>query len=63
MNKPSNEIMAIICSLAANALQQNQIWQDEIETLGYESREMEYCNKEKESLKLLDEWIDQVEAE
>jgi len=55
--------MAIICSLAANALQQNQIWQDEIETLGYESREMEYCNKEKESLKLLDEWIDQVEAE
>jgi hypothetical protein len=63
MDKPSNEIMAIICSLAGNARQQNKIWQDEIETLGYESREMEYCNKEKEDLKLLDEWIDQVEAE
>ncbi len=62
MDKPSNEIMAIICSLAANALQQNKNWEDAIETHGYMA-EMEYCNKEKESLKLLDEWIDQVEAE
>jgi hypothetical protein len=56
MDKPSNEIMAIICSLAANALQQNKNWEDAIETHGYMA-EMEL------SLKLLDEWIDQVEAE
>lgn len=54
--------MAIICSLAANALQQNKYWEDAIETHGYMA-EMEYSNKEKESLKLLDEWINKVEAE
>ena len=58
----SNEVMAIICSLAANAWQENKNWEDAIETHGYMA-EMEYCNKQKEDLKLLDEWIDKVEAE
>ena len=54
--------MAIICSLAANAWQENKNWEDAIETHGYMA-EMEHCNKQKEDLKLLDEWIDKVEAE
>jgi dihydrodipicolinate reductase len=62
MDKPSNTVMAIICSLAANAWQENKNWEDAIETHGYMA-EMEHCNKQKEDLKLLDEWIDKVEAE
>lgn len=58
----SNEVMAIICSLAANAWQENKNWEDAIETHGY-MPEMEYCKKQKEDLKLLDKWIAQVEAE
>jgi hypothetical protein len=63
MDKPSNKIITLIDSLVYNAWEQNKIWQDAIETLGYESREMEFCNREKEDLKLLDEWIAKVESE
>lgn len=62
MEKPSNEVMAIICSLVANAMQENDQWHESILNHGY-MPEMQFCNKQKEDLKLVDEWINKVESE
>jgi hypothetical protein len=62
MEKPSNEVMAIICSLVSNAMQENDQWYESILNHEY-TPEMQFCNKLMEDLKLVDEWINKVESE
>lgn len=62
MEKPSNELMAIICILVSNAMQENEQWHESILNHGY-MPEMQYCKKQEEDLKLVDAWINKVESE